>query len=66
MQRAPPVTNVLRHIDKVSRTTFTEAACPKLDGTMPQKISMIALGPLPPIHHHQQQQKKTNPSALKK
>ena len=46
MQRAPPVTNVLRHIEKVNKTTFTEAACAKLDGTIPHRNSMIALGPL--------------------
>ncbi len=42
------MTNVLRHIDNVSRVTFTAAACAKLDGTMPQRNSMIALGTLIP------------------
>ena len=46
LQRAPPVTNVLRHIERVRSTTLIAAAWPKLDGTMPQRMSMMALGPL--------------------
>ena len=58
LQRAPPVTNVLRHIERVRSTTLIAAAWPKLDGTMPQRMSMMALGPLG-THTHADAHRRT-------